>query len=161
MSNFHPLEVVARGSETQLQVGEKEIWLLIRQSVSVFHSFEVGFTMFTTQLAAPNENICVFKSTNFPKWVWTRNEFEWDFVWFKHCLKHIYTGLAGQGSTQFQALNPWMRTLVLPYCYLIFSIHMIYHVHLKLECLVLLSELLFIMFHSFEVRNAEAISYFK
>ena len=26
MSNFHPLEVVGRGSETQLQVGEKLNW---------------------------------------------------------------------------------------------------------------------------------------
>ena len=27
MDNFHPLEVVARGSETQLQVGENSLFL--------------------------------------------------------------------------------------------------------------------------------------
>ena len=30
MSNFHPLEVVDRGSETQLQVGEKLNYLIQR-----------------------------------------------------------------------------------------------------------------------------------
>ena len=30
MSNFHPLEVVGRGSETQLQVGENLNYLILR-----------------------------------------------------------------------------------------------------------------------------------
>ena len=30
MSNFHPLEVVGRGSETQLQVGENLDYLILR-----------------------------------------------------------------------------------------------------------------------------------
>ena len=30
MSNFHPLEVVDRGSETQLQVGENLNYLILR-----------------------------------------------------------------------------------------------------------------------------------
>ena len=30
MSNFHPLEVVARGSETQLQVGENLNYIIYR-----------------------------------------------------------------------------------------------------------------------------------
>ena len=40
MSNFHPLEVVNRGSETQLQVGEKLNKITLRLRVSYFQEIQ-------------------------------------------------------------------------------------------------------------------------
>ena len=35
MSNFHQLEVVGRGSETQLQVGKNFLYLILRNTITV------------------------------------------------------------------------------------------------------------------------------
>ena len=45
MSNFHPLEVVGRASETQLQVGENLNYLIQRFMVK-YRSVHVGFEPF-------------------------------------------------------------------------------------------------------------------
>ena len=41
MSNFHPLEFVGRGSETQLQVGESENYLIKRFEPLIFTQVHV------------------------------------------------------------------------------------------------------------------------
>ena len=57
MSNFHPLEVVGRGSETQIQVGENHLrgnWLKIRNRFRVFDEYNDQQDYISPGAPAPN-----------------------------------------------------------------------------------------------------------